>query len=133
MIEKAIASRLSAASSITNLVSTRIYSLERPQVSDLPAIIFTRISTDRDDMAHDGAMGAAEAIMQVSCYSETLSEAMAISEQVRLLFHGWEGTAGGVEILLSKIVNENVFLNNEEDLKSVILDLSCLYREDTIS
>lgn len=132
MIEKAVYSRLAGASAITNLVSTRIYSLERPQVSDLPCIIFTRLNTERDDVAHSGAMGAATAIVSVTAYGESFVAVQNISEQIRLLFHTWKGTAGSVVVLFSRVVNESPLIDSDLNLKSLTLDLELTYQEATM-
>ena len=133
MIEKAIAARLGATSAVTDLVSTRFYHGLLPQDVAFPAIVFFRINTERDDFAHDGPMGVAEATIQVSCYGERTSEVMAVSEAVRTALYGWSGTAGGVNVLRVTMQNELFLYEADEELKNLTLDLSVLFRESTIS
>lgn len=132
MIEKAIYSRLSGSSAITNLVSTRIYSLERPDVSSLPAIIFSRVSTERDTIAHSGALGVAQAMVQVSIYSENLLDGLTIGEEVRKLFHCTKGTWGTIVVQFSKVINELHLYEPQDEIKNLVFDLMLTYSEDII-
>ena len=132
MIEKAIFHRLSNASSITSLTSTRIYNQDLPQETAMPAIVFSRVSTYRGDVAHSGAMGLAEAIIQISIYTEAFSSARSLSEEVRKLFHVYKGTNNGVQVLLSKVIEErDLPYESQLGVYHVAMDIQVKFREAT--
>jgi len=131
MVEKAIYYRLANASSVTSLTSTRIYNLQLPQETAMPAIVFQRITTSRDLIAHGGALGLAEAIVQVSIYAETVTSVRALSEAVRVLLHVYKGTLNSVEIILSRLVNEVDLFDSELEIYHVAMDFQVKFREAT--
>ncbi len=131
MIEKAIYYRLSHASTVTALTSTRIYNLELPQETTMPAIVFSRINTNRDLISHGGALGLAESIIQVSLYADTVPEVRALSEAVRKTLHVYKGTNNGVEILLSRLINEVDLFDSELEVYHVAMDFQVKFREAT--
>lgn len=131
MVEKAIYYRLANASSVTSLTSTRIYNLQLPQETTMPAIVFQRITTSRDLIAHSGALGLAEAIVQISLYAETVASVRALSEAVRVLFHVYKGTQNSVEIILSRLINEVDLFESELEIYHVVMDFQVKFREAT--
>jgi len=131
VIEKAIFTRLSGATSITSLTSTRIYNQLLPQEIALPAIVFFRVSTSREDLAHSGAMGLAETIIQISVYSSKVTEIRTLSDEIRKRLHGFKGTVSGVSILLSKMIQERDFFDSELNIFQEILEFQIKYREAT--
>ncbi|HQY23182.1 MAG TPA: hypothetical protein PK389_05480, partial [Gammaproteobacteria bacterium] len=102
-----------------------------PQQTTMPAIVFTRTNTMRDDIAHSGAMGLAQAIIQVSIFSETSLDARNLSDAIRKLFHVYKGTVNTVQILLSKVMNEIDLYDSETEIYHTVLDLDIKYREPT--
>lgn len=131
MVEKAVFYRLTNSVSVTAIASTRVYNRQLPQQTTMPAIVFNRTSTIRDDIAHSGAMGLAEAVIQISIFSETSLDARNLSEAIRKLFHVYKGTVNTVQILLSKVINEIDLYDSETEIYHTVLDLHIKYREAT--
>lgn len=107
-IESSLRTYLLTKSGITNLVSTRIYPLARPQNSALPAIVYQRITGGHEHMIA-GAAGNANPVIQIDCLAASYSAAKSVAEQVRQALQGYSGAMG------SDTVHACVF-RNEIDL-----------------
>ncbi len=131
MVEKAILYKLQNTAAITAYTSTRIYNQILPQETAMPCVVFSRISTQREDIAHSGAMGLAEAFMQISVYTEANASARGLANEIRKAFHCLKGTINGVVVMLSKVVQERDLYDSDQELYRVILELQIKYREAT--
>ena len=84
-IDQALVSLLTAATGVTNLVSTRIYATQAPQGSALPAIVYVRGTGNRALGAHMlGHSGLLRASYTVTCLGTTLLAVRNLTRQVRL-------------------------------------------------
>lgn len=84
-IDQAVVSLLTAATGVTNLVSTRIYATQAPQGSALPAIVYVRDTGNRALGAHMlGHSGLLRASYTVTCLGTTLLAVRNLTRQVRL-------------------------------------------------
>jgi hypothetical protein len=84
-IDQALVSLLTAATGVTNLVSTRIYATQAPQGSALPAIVYVRDTGNRALGAHMlGHSGLLRASYTVTCLGTTLLAVRNLTRQVRL-------------------------------------------------
>lgn len=84
-IDQAVVSLLTAATGVTNLVSTRIYATQAPQGSALPAIVYVRDTGNRAFGAHMlGHSGLLRASYTVTCLGTTLLAVRNLTRQVRL-------------------------------------------------
>lgn len=84
-IDQAVVSLLTAATGVTNLVSTRIYATQAPQGSALPAIVYVRDTGNRALGAHMlGHTGLLRASYTVTCLGTTLLAVRNLTRQVRL-------------------------------------------------
>lgn len=69
--------RLLADSTVSGLVGTRVYWMQRPQNSGLPAIVLQTISDPRPDHLK-GFDGARETRVQCDCWAEGYGAALAL-------------------------------------------------------
>lgn len=110
MIEKAIYNLLANNTSITDMVSTRIYPQVRKQSDGLPAITYQVISGIRDyDLT--GPNGLVEGRIQINCFADDPLEAGELAAVVRAALNGHRGGAAGVHI-------ETMLLEDQGDLPS---------------
>lgn len=129
MIEKAIYSRLSSDTSITNVTSTRIYNGVLSQEVAIPAVVFYRISTSRNEVAHSGPVGIATAIIQINIYADTIPKLRGLTESVRKRLHCYKGTAGGVAVMLSRCIQERDAYVNTQSIYQTIMEFRISFRE----
>lgn len=80
-MEEAIVAYLLADSTLSALVSTRVFPLSRLQGSALPAVTYQRIS-GAPLYADDGEVGLTEARLQVDTWAETYSTAKTAARAV---------------------------------------------------
>ncbi len=73
-MEKDLRSYMLTLSGITDLVSSRIYPVDRPQGSELPAITYSRVSGG-PEYAEDGETGLEFGRMQLRYWGETYAAA----------------------------------------------------------
>ena len=97
MVEKAIYTRLLAYTDLTDLVGDRVFFDVLDQNAAMPAVAFSRISTERFP-AMGSNVGVAKARIQVAAYEDLGLDAIAVAVQVKAALDRWSGTAGGVVV-----------------------------------
>lgn len=133
MISEAIYSLLVNNTSITDLVSNRIYPMIRNQKSGLPAITYQVISGVRNyDLT--GPNGLVESRIQVNCFADDPLEAGELAAVVRAALNGHRGGAAGVHIetMLLEDQGELPFIDPENEDQNVfakMMDFYVLYKE----
>lgn len=80
-MEEALNARLRGAPPIAALVDQRIYWIERPQGSGLPALTLQRITSGRI-YTHSGASRTSNPLVQADCWGRTYAEAKALARAV---------------------------------------------------
>jgi hypothetical protein len=103
-LEKGLFSLLSGNSPQTTAAS-RIYP-RLPQGVTFPAIMYTRLSTNRNH-AIDGTVGVTEALIAVDCIAESYSEAKTLADEVRSILHGYRGAWSTLSCRLTSLTNES--------------------------
>lgn len=133
MIAKAIYSLLANNTSITDLVSTRIFSMVRDQPVGLPAITYQVISGIR---SHDltGPNGLVEGRIQINCFADDPLEAGELAAVVRAALNGHRGGAAGVhiEMMLLDDQSDLPYIDPENEAQNVfaqMMDFYVLYKE----
>lgn len=107
-MEEALIQHLLASSSVTALVGARVFPARRPQASELPAIVFTRVSGDRH-YADEGPVDLVETRIMIECWATTYAAAKHVARAVRARLIDVKETLDGVEFQAS-------FLEAERDL-----------------
>jgi hypothetical protein len=79
--QSALRARLIAAAPVNALVAGRVYWVDRPQASTLPAVTLQVISDERPQ-THDGFTTSRATTVQVDCWGRTYSEKVAVAEAV---------------------------------------------------
>lgn len=113
-LEEAIKAHLAANGELANLVGTRIYPGSLEQDSPLPALVYSKVS-GIPEYAHDGASGAVESRIQISCLGADYGTTKLVSRAVKRALRPFEiapGTMGGV----GGVHVAGVFLENEFDM-----------------
>lgn len=100
-IEEGLVAHLMADSSVTDLISTRLYPLVVPQDASLPAVAYQRISGPREH-AHDGPSGLARARVQFTALGSTYAEAKSV---VTALQGSLDGRKRGLPGVRSNAIN----------------------------
>lgn len=95
--EELVVARLGATPSVTGLVGARIYPMQMPQGTVLPAVTYQRISTVRAQ-GFAGSLGLADPRIQIDAWAETYPVAKALGHAVRQALDGY--TAPGVAALI---------------------------------
>ena len=96
-------SLLAGESSVTNLVSTRIYIGKAPQGAALPHIVITQMDSE-ENVALDGTGGLRFVDFDIDCKADRSVEAEALGKAVRTFLDDYTGTAGS-ETVGAVIVN----------------------------
>jgi len=106
-MEEALIGYLLAHPAVAQAVGKRIWWVERPQGSQLPAIVLLRIDGGRDyRMA--GASGLVNSRVQVDCWGNSYGDGKRGARAVVQALKGLTGTYGGIEI-------QAVFVDAERD------------------
>ncbi|MPZ13760.1 MAG: DUF3168 domain-containing protein [Chloroflexi bacterium] len=124
-IEVGIVRVLNAASSVTNLTSTRIYTLGSvPQTPTLPYIRVRRISTVRLNHAHDGPSGLARPRIECRCVATTSEGAKQLAAAVRNALVGYRGNCPGANpVRIDSIVTAGEHDDYETDTQRHVEDI----------
>lgn len=106
---KGVRGILLAASGVTDLVGSganaRVYPIERPQTSELPAITIKDIQNEPSD-TKSGVSGLDSVTTEVLSYSNTLDGAITLSEAVRAALDRSSGTYNGETIQSIQYLND---------------------------
>lgn len=125
--------RLAADTSVTALVSTRIYDTRAPQAPAKPYIVCQEISATRaPDLS--GSSGAVNTLMQVSCRGVSAISARSVGEQVRDLMDGYRGTMGSTDVRFcnldgDQMVDDPPATGEAQGLASRIMEFSIWHSE----
>lgn len=103
----ALRARLIAAAPVTALVVQRIYWVDRPQTSGLPAITLQTITEDRPQHMK-GFDGLDRSLVQIDCWASTHIQSTQLAEAVIAALSP-EGTGNGVHF-------ERAFVDSIRDL-----------------
>ena len=122
-IEASIYTRLSTFAGVTGLVGNRTFPVEVPQNSDMPAISYRRIATERT-LVMGVNSGLVRALFQFDCWSGvhangtrgSVDEARAVANQVVKALDRWSNTVGTV--VQDSIPRRDLDLPPEEDGKT---------------
>lgn len=101
-VHDAIYSRLSGYSTLTALVSTRIFPDIAPQDQVLPYVVFRVVDTIPAQIK-DGASLNNTYNIEVMSFAKTFSSAQSIIDACSSRLDYWQGTSGGVTIRHSKV------------------------------
>lgn len=82
-------------SQLSGTIGTRLYPVMLPEGATLPAVTYRVISGQSDEYT-EGTTGTATTRVQFNIYSDTYAEAASVAEALRLAFHQYRGTTGGV-------------------------------------
>ena len=126
--EEALKARLDGFAPLATLIGTRTWAVKLPQNPVLPAVVLTRISTDRRECM-GASSGVVQARFQLSTKAETVAAGEAVRVQLRAALNRWRGTSAGVVV-------QDVFLENELELwdeaalvHDLTLDVLAFYEE----
>lgn len=123
MVESKIFSHLSTTTSITVLssVSTRIYPVVCPQETDLPVIVYAKISSD-PEYNIGGYSTLENSRIQIDTFAETYKEAKTVAGRIKLAMDA--ATA-----FSANMINDMDEYDPELQVYRVIQDYSCWNRE----
>lgn len=93
-IEEAIYSHLTAETTMTDLVSTRIYPRQLPQNPTYPAVTYRRVSTSLDHL-HGSATNLPFPRFQFNCYATSYGDTKTVANALKSVLDGFSGTFGG--------------------------------------
>ena len=110
-METGVYSYLISKTSITSLVSTRIYPLIAPEGSAWPFIIYQRIGSSHEHNM-SGSSGLVTATVQIDAYAEAYSSAKSIGAAIRNVLDGYRGLMGSTFV-------SRCHLGDERDLLDV--------------
>ncbi len=128
-IEDMIYTRLSATTGLTDLVSTRIYPLVRPQDSVNPSIVYWRVSNPiLFSFSTDDEISQPR--FQFDCYATTFSGVRAVARQVKKSIDRWGTSTGIPQIIRSDVVNEFDTYDDELDIYQSVIE-AIIYHSTT--
>jgi len=107
MIEAELYAYLTAQSSITNLIGSRIYPDVAPQGASIPLVVYSKQSTDRQ-VTLKRSVGICTARIQLDVFGSSRTVCETIVEAIRLAVDGFHGNWGTTFIHLCRLDSEQV-------------------------
>lgn len=105
--EAVLRSALVSNTSVTAMVSARIYPLLAPKTASLPFITWRRSGISREQSLA-GPIGVPTVSVEMQSFAATYEDVRELADRVRLVLDGYGGTVNNVEV-------KNVSLENESD------------------
>ena len=106
-IESELYSKIKNDSAVAG-ITTRIYPVQIPAKTSLPAIRYMRLSTERFSTMGEDA-GIAGAAYQIDCWAETQVQAIDLRDKVRIALQRWRDST-------SSPVIQDTFIEAERDM-----------------
>lgn len=129
MIHKALYSRLSGTSGITNIVGTRIFPTIGQQKRALPCLIYQRINYTERETYHGGVNPIVVSRFQIDCIASTPTGALSLGKQVNDALNGWTGIVEGVNIYLTETVSSQDGFELGTDEFAVVVEIEITHKE----
>lgn len=127
-IEAHIYTRMSGFAGLTALVGTRISPNKLGQHTDLPAISYRRVASERpSNMAAD--IGIVRSRYQFDIWADSYDGMIAVKEQVIDCWQRYEGTQNSTEIIQAFIMLDMDMYEDESRVHHGIVDVEINYRE----
>ena len=127
-IDQALFTRLSTYAGLAALVGTRVYPLRLPESLVLPAVVYTRITGERESaIASD--VGLAHGVWQFDAWAAKYDGARTVADEVLGALKRQEFTAASVDVLEALLEREHELYEPEARLYRVSMDLTVWYRE----
>lgn len=124
-VETAIKSKTDAAATTAG---SRIYALAAPQQITKPYVVYNRVSSSKEPLLASDS-DVARARFQFNAYDDTFEGAVALAEELRVVWQRFSGTVGAVEILDCAIENRVDGYDDDLDLYVISTDIMIMYRE----
>lgn len=105
--ETVLRSALVSSTSVTAMVSQRIYPLLAPKTAALPFITWRRSGIERQHTLA-GPMGVPSVSVEMQSFAATYEDARELADRVRLVLDGYGGAVNNVEV-------KHVSLEQESD------------------
>jgi hypothetical protein len=97
--------RLTSQTSVSSLVSQRVFPLIAPAGTPLPLIVYQRTAVERPQ-ALGGNVGNPVVTLQLTSYGTSYTSVKSIARAVRLAVDNWTGTTAGVTIQRTTLTGE---------------------------
>ena len=105
-IGKAIYGLLNGASSVTNIVGSRIYPVSVPQFADFPFVVYTTTDTE-PSMTKDGSSPLDVITVQIDMYANDFGTNTTLAGAVRSTLDFYKGTVNGQAIQRITMMNNS--------------------------
>lgn len=105
-IEPAIKTILLGDTPVTDLVSSRIFYINKPQNVTSSCIVLQLLSTVRG-LVFGGANGYSNGTLQITCFAPRYEIVKTLTDAVRAALHGFAGTVASTEVSFIKITSDN--------------------------
>lgn len=113
-IEGALTAYLLADTALKAIIGTKLYPDELPQGTVLPAVVYTKIS-DQKDHTLTGMSNLHRPYIQFTAFGTTKAQAVSVSNRLQVLLNDYHG-------ILSGVVIQQIELQNELSTKDVSAD-----------
>jgi hypothetical protein len=97
MIDEAIYTKLSSASTITAIVGSRIYRSVAPEVADLPCLVWDVLATEYIE-GQTGSQSLAISRLSLTAIGKTALTTRDLREAVRQVLQGFSGVVASTKI-----------------------------------
>ena len=104
--EAVLRTALVGTTSVTSLVSSRIYPVLAPASASLPFVTWRRSGIQREQTL-GGPMGMPRVSVEYSIYGTTYEEARQVADAMRLVLDGYGGTSNNTEVKQTSLEDES--------------------------
>lgn len=118
-LEEGLVAELKADATVSGIIGSRVFPEVVPQGQDGAAIVYRRVSTDRESIL-SGYRDVIVAVLRLDCWAESFSGCWTLANAVRSLLNQLTGDLGGFtvqRIHLQAESNLSVFQGDRRDYR----------------
>lgn len=128
-IDAGLRTFLLADATIAAAVAARIYPLQLPQNTTLPAVTYMTVTGGRET-SNSGSSKLAHTLFQIDAWDATYSGALAVAELIRKRLDAYKGAAGTQTIRGAFLQGERSFYEDEPKQYRVSRDFMIWFDDD---
>ncbi len=111
-VEQALFEHVTGVTAVSDLIGTRLYFVLAPPDATYPHAVYSRIGSEHVDSLA-GLNGLAKTAFQITAWTRTPLDAVALAEEILIAMNAFTVTLGGTRVHSARPVSEDMVFEEE--------------------